>query len=146
MRIKCGDGVILSASKRTIEWSKTIKDMLEGLDDDVEEIPVPNVLSNTMKKILEYCNHHAEVAEDPDFDKNFLEISNDELYDTVMASNYLDIEPLLDLCCNEYAQQIRGKDKKEIRKILRLPELESDDGKDDHDSPDDPPASDDAAA
>jgi len=89
-----------------------------------------------LKKILEYCQFH--VKEDPDpipkplptsnlselvceFDAKFIEIDDlEEIFDIIMAANYLDIKSLLDLSCAKIATLIRGKTPEEIRKTFGI--------------------------
>lgn len=46
--------------------------------------------------------------------------SNNELFELTLAANYLDIRPLLDLCCARIASFIKGKSPEEIRKNLNI--------------------------
>ena len=48
-------------------------------------------------------------------DKDFNFLSN-----LINSSNYLDIEPLLDLSCMKVASLIKGKPLNEVKKILKL--------------------------
>lgn len=43
------------------------------------------------------------------------------LFDLILAANYLDIQPLLDLTCATMATRIKGKKPHEIRQIFNLP-------------------------
>ncbi|OEL23295.1 hypothetical protein BAE44_0015686 [Dichanthelium oligosanthes] len=43
------------------------------------------------------------------FDKAFIDIDKDTLYDLLLAANYLEVKPLLDLACQKVADMIRGK-------------------------------------
>ena len=49
------------------------------------------------------------------FDKAFVEVDKDTLYDLLLAANYLNVKPLLDLCCQKVADMIRGKTAEQIR-------------------------------
>ena len=54
---------------------------------------------------------------------NFLEMDNQEqLFKIIMAANYMDIEPLLDLTCASVATIIKGKSPEEVRKIFNIVE------------------------
>ena len=45
----------------------------------------------------------------PEFDAKFIDIENlEEIFETILASNYLDIKPLLDLSCAKIASLIKG--------------------------------------
>jgi S-phase kinase-associated protein 1 len=46
--------------------------------------------------------------------------NNDILFKLTLAANYLDIKPLLDLCCARIASFIKGKTPEEIRTNLGI--------------------------
>jgi len=102
-----------------------------------EEIPLPNVKATTLKKILEYCEKHrkdtppeiekplrtSNLAElvDP-YDAQFINLENlEDLFEVILAANYLDIKSLLDLSCAKVASLIKGKTPEEIRKTFNIP-------------------------
>ncbi|RYG97308.1 hypothetical protein EON65_53070 [archaeon] len=47
-------------------------------------------------------------------------LDNDSFYHVTSAANYLDIRPLLDLCCALIASKIQGKTVEEIRHNFNL--------------------------
>ena len=51
---------------------------------------------------------------------NFIKIDQDTLFELILAANYMDIKPLLDLTCAAVASQIKGKSPEEIRKIFNI--------------------------
>ncbi|KAG6820858.1 hypothetical protein H0H93_010685 [Arthromyces matolae] len=138
------------------ERSVLIKNMLEGLSflikpvsyhsfspyTDVGEsdqpIPLPNVSSSVLKKVLEYCEHHrGEPLPAPDADQNqdetrkrttdisewdqkFITVDQEMLFEIILAANYLDIKPLLDVGCKTVANMIKGKTPEEIRKLFNI--------------------------
>lgn len=66
----------------------------------------------------------------------YYQVGKDTFFAIILASNYLDISPLLDTCCRHMANLIKGKTVDEIRKILKIipPEEKqqsSEDAKDD---------------
>lgn len=55
------------------------------------------------------------------FYADFIESTNNEtLFNLTLAANYLDIKPLLDLCCARIASFIKGKTPEEIRTNLGI--------------------------
>lgn len=52
------------------------------------------------------------------WDKKFIEVDQDMLFQLITSSNYLDIKPLLDLACKSVALMIKGKSPEEIRKTF----------------------------
>jgi len=122
-------------------------DMFEDEDEDAEdaeqnipEIPLPNVKSSVLAKIVEYCNHHAtnyhaglmakiqiplksaNMAEVVDeWDANFVGTMDQEmLFELILAANYMDIKSLIDLTLAKVASMIKGKTPQEIRKTFNI--------------------------
>jgi S-phase kinase-associated protein 1 len=59
------------------------------------------------------------VVEDEWFAK-FVEMEQETLIETILAANYMDIKPLLDLTCATIASMIKGKTTEEIRKTFNI--------------------------
>eukprot|EP00894_Picocystis_sp_ML_P002990 jgi/Pico_ML_1/53507/g4042.t1 len=111
--------------------SVTIKNMIE--DTGIEEqIPLPNVSSKILSKVIEYCTYHVNATkaqEDktaPDaeavkaWDAEFVQVDQGTLFDLILAANYLNIKGLLDLTCMTVANMIKGKSPEEIRKTFNI--------------------------
>ena len=46
----------------------------------------------------------------PEFDAKYIDIENlEEVFEIILAANYLDIRPLLDLSCAKIASLIKGR-------------------------------------
>lgn len=124
------------------QLSTLIKNMVldlnpDGLTEDFEA-PVPNVKSNVLAKVLEWCEHHKDTTfpEDEDeedrraravddWDKDFLKLDQQQLQDIILAANYLNIKPLLESGCKIVADAIRGKTSEELLVIFaRVPATE----------------------
>ncbi|CDP16773.1 unnamed protein product [Coffea canephora] len=117
--LQSSDGETFEVEEVVAMESRTIKHMIED-DCANSSIPIPNVTSNTLTKVIEYCKKHVEAKNDEEglksFDADFMKIDKDTLYDLLMASNYLDIKSLLDLGCQTVADKIKGKNPEDIRK------------------------------
>jgi len=81
--------------------------------------------------VIEYCKYHHENPSPDDkkednkrlddispWDKKYIEVDHDTLFQIILAANYLDIKPLLDLSCKTVALSIKGKSPSEIRKTF----------------------------
>ena len=73
-------------------------------------------------KVIEYCKYHhkAEIESLPEdeknvWDKDFVKVDDETLFNLILAANYLDIKSLLDLTCKTVADEIKGKTPEEIR-------------------------------
>ncbi|KAJ1813191.1 hypothetical protein LPJ56_005246 [Coemansia sp. RSA 2599] len=86
-----------------------------------------------MSKVIEYCMHHKddpEDEEDDDFPKRsddidewdlqFMQVDQEMLFSILLASNFLEIKPLMDLGCKTVANMIRNKDAKQIRQMFNI--------------------------
>lgn len=106
----------------------------DGDEDDNEIImPVPNVRSSVLQKIIEWAEHHKDTNfpdEDDDdsrksapvdmWDREFLKVDQEMLYEIILAANYLNIKPLLDAGCKIVAEMIRGRSPEEIRRTFNI--------------------------
>ncbi|CCC70781.1 hypothetical protein NCAS_0F02970 [Naumovozyma castellii] len=104
-------------------------------DDEDDEIvmPVPNVRSSVLQKVIEWAEHHKDSNfpdEDDDdsrksapvdaWDREFLKVDQEMLYEIILAANYLNIKPLLDAGCKVVAEMIRGRSPEEIRRTFNI--------------------------
>ncbi|KAG5542459.1 hypothetical protein RHGRI_022108 [Rhododendron griersonianum] len=128
--LKSSDGEAFEVEEDVALQSQTIKHMIE--DDCADTgIPLPNVTSGVLSKVIEYCKKHAEspAPDDEDragndalktFDAKFIDVDQGLLFDLILAANYLDIKSLLDLTCQTVADMIKGKTPEEVRKIFNI--------------------------
>ncbi|KAG9240124.1 Skp1 family, dimerization domain-containing protein [Calycina marina] len=131
------DSESIIVEKEVAERSMLIKNMMEDLGDAVLSVPVPipNVNAQVLKKVIEWCTHHradpATAADDDsdsrkkttdidEWDQKFMQVDQEMLFEIILASNYLDIKPLLDVGCKTVANMIKGKSPEEIRKTFNI--------------------------
>mmetsp|Transcript_53844 Transcript_53844/g.155464 ORF Transcript_53844/g.155464 Transcript_53844/m.155464 type:complete len:167 (-) Transcript_53844:8-508(-) len=122
---------------RMSELVKTMMDEEEDDDDDAssKEIPLPNVKSQVLKKVIEFCEHYLQdpmtEIEKPLKSQNmadvvqkwyadFVDLEQVLLFELILAANYMDIKPLLDLTCATVASMIKGKTPEEIRSTFNI--------------------------
>ncbi|KAI9139379.1 SCF ubiquitin ligase complex subunit Skp1 [Paraphysoderma sedebokerense] len=139
VHLQSSDGENFNVEKQVAERSVLLKNMLEDVGDDDNDsspIPVPNVTGRVLRKVIEYCTHHKNdpmpTAEDEnsdekkrsddieDWDADFINVEQELLFEIILAANYLDIKPLLDLGCKTVANMIKGKTPEEIRKTFNI--------------------------
>ena len=130
--LKSNDDQVFEVASEIAQMSVTLKHMLEDLatsPDVLAPIPLPNVAGKVLSKVIEYCVYHHEhpLAEnekknDPilPWDTTFCQVDLPTLFEIILASNYLDIDPLLVLTCKTIANMIKGKTPEEIRKIFNI--------------------------
>jgi len=131
------DNVAIEVDRKVAERSMLIKNMMDDLGEEAAstEVPIPNVNESVLKKVIEWCEHHkddAPVSADDDadsrkkttdieeWDQKFMQVDQEMLFEIILASNYLDIKPLLDVGCKTVANMIKGKSPEEIRKTFNI--------------------------
>ncbi|CAH4033505.1 unnamed protein product [Pieris brassicae] len=137
IKLQSSDTEIFDVDVEIAKCSVTIKTMLEdlGMDDDEEEIvPLPNVNSAILKKVIQWATYHKDDPPLPEDDENkekrtddisswdadFLKVDQGTLFELILAANYLDIKGLLDVTCKTVANMIKGKTPEEIRKTFNI--------------------------
>lgn len=135
IKLQSSDEVIVEVPRPVAELSLTIKHMLDDLETETESlIPLPNVTGVTLAKVIEYANYHfdhpdpstQEVKDDKrtdnisPWDQQFCDIDQASLFELILAANYLDIKPLLEVTCKTVANMIKGKTPEEIRKTFNI--------------------------
>jgi S-phase kinase-associated protein 1 len=137
VKLQSSDGVQVDVDVDVIQCSQTIKTMLEDLgfeEGDEEVIPLPNVNSTILNKVILWATHHKDDApplEDDEtkekrtddissWDADFLKVEQSTLFELILAANYLDIKGLLDVTCKTVANMIKGKTPDEIRKQFNI--------------------------
>ena len=89
--------------------------------------------------MIEYCTHHKDDIQTPnddekdvldqnrkrlddidEWDSEYIQVENEQLFEIILAANYLDIKPLLDLGCKTVANMLRGKSPEQIREMFGI--------------------------
>lgn len=137
VRLQASDGEEFAVSRKVAERSVLIKNLLDDLPETAhtEAIPIMNVTEPVLKKVIEWCEHHqndppAAADDDSDsrkkstdideWDQKYMQVDQEMLFELILAANYLDIKPLLDVGCKTVANMIKGKSPEEIRKTFNI--------------------------
>ncbi|PAV23682.1 S-phase kinase-associated 1A [Pyrrhoderma noxium] len=137
--------ILLTSDKEKFEVARDVAErsvLLKNLLEDVgennsEEIPVSNVNASVMRKVLEWCEYHKSdplptsdesgaeesrkrTTDISEWDQKFINVDQEMLFEIILAANYLDIKPLLDVGCKTVANMIKGKTPEEIRKLFNI--------------------------
>ncbi|GAB0087112.1 SKP1 [Sergentomyia squamirostris] len=147
IKLKSSDGEVFDTELQIVKCSKLITTMLDalGMEEGGDEIvPLANVNSVILKKVLEWATHHKDDPQPPSvedetkekrtddiiqWDKEFANVDKGTLIELILAANYLDIRGLMDVCCKTVVNMMKGKTHKEICKIFNInlnetPEIE----------------------
>lgn len=137
IKLQSSDGEIFETDTQIAKCSGTIKTMLEdcGMDDEEEAVvPLPNVNSAILRRVLQWAHYHKDDPTPTDDDENkekrtddisswdadFLKVDQGTLFELILAANYLDTKGLLDVTCKTVANMIKGKSPEEIRKTFNI--------------------------
>lgn len=137
IKLQSSDGEIFETDVQIAKCSGTIKTMLEdcGMDEEEEAVvPLPNVNSAILRRVLQWANYHKDdpvPTEDDEnkekrtddissWDADFLKVDQGTLFELILAANYLDTKGLLDVTCKTVANMIKGKTPEEIRKTFNI--------------------------
>jgi len=136
VKLQSSDEQEFEVERPIAEMSVTIKNMLEDIPESESDtaIPLPNVNGKIMAKVVEYCRYHKDhptpVSEEKKdekrtddiipWDLEFCKVDQSTLFELILAANYLDIKPLLDLTCKTVANMMKGKTPEEIRKLFNI--------------------------
>lgn len=137
IKLQSCDNEIFNVDYEVAKCSVTIRTMVEdlGLEENDEEIvPLPNVNSAILRKVIQWATYHKDdppPSEDEDtkekrtddissWDSDFLKVDQGTLFELILAANYLDIKGLLDVTCKTVANMLKGKTPEEIRKTFNI--------------------------
>ncbi|PWZ04451.1 SKP1-like protein 1A [Zea mays] len=130
LMLRSSDNQEFEVKESVAMQSMTLKKMIEDGCAD-KGIPLPNVTSHILVKVIEYCNKHAEPTGPGDaagttnrsaedelkiFDADFVNVEHSTLLDLILAANYLDIKGLLNLARQTITDLINGKMPEEVCK------------------------------
>ncbi|ETO34511.1 hypothetical protein RFI_02584 [Reticulomyxa filosa] len=144
LQLKSQDGLSFPVKKDIAMHSALIKTIWSG-DKTETEIPLPNVRSSILKRVINFMEYHHQTPMKeiekplkssnmrevlkifnmyflvvPEWDANFVEVDQETLFELILAANYMDIKPLLDLTCAKVASMLKGKTPEQIRKQFNI--------------------------
>merc|ERR1712167_496570 len=125
VKLKSKQEEIFEVEKEVACRSVTVKNMVDDTELDTP-VPLPMVDSKILIKVIEYCKYHHKAEQEslPEDDKNvwdkdFVKVDDETLFNLILAANYLDIKQLLDLTCKTVADEIKGKTPEEMEEVKR---------------------------
>jgi S-phase kinase-associated protein 1 len=125
--------LLLSSDGISVPIPAEAKDLLATVRHALEEtrpgaaIPAGTINGKTLELVAQYCRFHteplphADAKYTADWDARFTNnLDQAQMLELLLAANYLDCAPLLDLCCRWTAGQMNGKTPAEIRQLLNI--------------------------
>ncbi|RZC85144.1 hypothetical protein C5167_007756 [Papaver somniferum] len=133
VHLRSSDGDIFEVEESIALLSQTITHMIEDGVVAGNVIPLSNISSEILEKVIGFLEKHAgEEEEDRDekekeelkkWDENFAEkLKKDQytLFEMILAANYLSARCLLDVTCQACADMIKGMPPEQIRKFFNI--------------------------
>ncbi|KAL2895305.1 SKP1-like protein 14 [Bienertia sinuspersici] len=130
--VKSSDNNLFVVNKKVASQSQLLKQCIDNMEEkgtnDVILIPLSNVTSNILTLVLEYCEKHADFADDDNnnqelkqWDHEFLKkFDYATLNSLTMAADYMVTKSLLNLCCQFIADSIKDLTVQQIRQIFDI--------------------------
>lgn len=136
-KLQSSDKQIFEVEIEALNMSDTLRHLLEELGESAsaETIPLPDVDGATLARAISFLRHHAteppckiekplrcRIEHSPvsEWDKAFINVDDDTLHKDILAANYLNIKPMLELMCAKIASMLQGKTTQEIRQRLNI--------------------------
>ena len=100
--------------REAVKQSRMLDDMLEDLSDSDEVELTLDVDGSVLEKVLTWCSWQASEgkvvgsAARAAWERQYAEISKEEIIEVIKAANFLNIESLLDLMCGKIADMLKG--------------------------------------
>eukprot|EP00915_Cephaloidophora_sp_WS-2016_P000028 GHVH01000065.1.p1 GENE.GHVH01000065.1~~GHVH01000065.1.p1 ORF type:complete len:190 (+),score=33.40 GHVH01000065.1:106-675(+) len=132
--VKSADDVVVVFKFQALRMSSILTCMNNEYPDDT--IPIQLVKGNILEFVKEYCEYHHDKPVDEiekplrstrlsecgvsAWDENFINKPNDQLQELILAANYLDVKPLLELCAAKIASLMKGKSVEELRSEFNI--------------------------
>ena len=133
--LETNDGNTYTIKREYAMHSNLIKSYIEDNDDENIKFYLKNVNTENLEHIIEFIKYFS-VEPMTDIPKplistnmseyvqewysNFVDKEQDKLMELILAANYMDIKPLLNLCCAKVATMIKDLTPKEIREKFNI--------------------------
>lgn len=131
MKVSTKDKKEIEIEREVAIKSKLLENLLEDVGENENVIPLDNISSEVLNKILEWCEYHKNeknletkeeldkyVKELGEWDKKFIDFEKEMLIEMILGSNYMDIKALLEILCWQVSTYIKGKSPEEIKEFL----------------------------
>lgn len=99
IKLLSSEGESFFVEREVVVQSETLKSMLEDDVDADSGIPLPNVTSKTLSKVIEYCKYHVEAKKAPTaeksapsadeikaFDEEYAKVDQSTLFEIILVS------------------------------------------------------------
>ena len=137
IKVKSNDNMVVELSSKAALKSGLLKGVIEDYPED-SEFPLNKINGKTLEKVRDYLSHYQDeeppIIKKPlksnkfeecanEWDIKFLGDNNDTALSLILAANFMDIKPLLELAAAKIACSLRGTTTENIRKTFGITEL-----------------------
>jgi len=135
IKLKAKGGDIYEIDAKSAASSKLITTALEDKDGIGDYIELKYIESAIVEKVVEFLAYHSTVppkdipkplptpdiaAHVGEWDAKFADVDQDTMFQVLLAANFMDIPPLLNLMCAKVASLMKEKTPEEIRKVFNI--------------------------
>ena len=103
VKLKSSDGKIFTVAAAIVKQMVTIQTMIDHEDEDSDEVtPIPTVNSQVLEKIIQWTEYHKidhEMAEKIAWNTQYFNIDLSEIFEIIIAADYLEVKTLLNESC-----------------------------------------------
>lgn len=136
LKLQSKDGDIVEVAKNVVMCSKMIVEACDDMMAKGEETITLNLTTIQLKAIIEWCEYHKDVkpseiekplkshvwdecVTDP-FDRKFCDRPLKDIYEIMLAANYLAIEPLMLMAAANVACFMKARTPQQMREDLKV--------------------------
>ncbi|XP_004488766.1 SKP1-like protein 14 [Cicer arietinum] len=113
------DGVIFEIEPLIAKEMKTVQSFIDETSDSTSTIPLPNIYSDQLPLIIEYCRKQISEKITKEFKAEFVkDLNNEEVKDLFLAANYLNMDHLFDYLSQVIADRIANRSVEYVRKYF----------------------------
>ncbi|KAK2369092.1 hypothetical protein P8452_56871 [Trifolium repens] len=115
------DDVVFKIEPAIAKEMETVQSFIDETDGKVTTIPLPNVSSHDLPKIIYYCEKNIAGKITKEFETEFVKnLNNEQVKDLFLAANYLNMTKLLDFLSQVIADRIANKSVEYVRKYFGI--------------------------
>ncbi|KAK6924348.1 SKP1 component, POZ domain [Dillenia turbinata] len=120
--LKSEEGELIEIEERVARQSDVIKNILDEVESQNVDIPVPNVKASILNKVISYCTFYLQKKSDKEalkaFNKEFVEENWNILLDLITATNYLLVKQMYEFMCQAVANKMKKMSVEEVREYF----------------------------
>lgn len=148
MSVLTCDQETFTVPRKLLQCSQTLSELSKEVDLDKDVVPLPQITGKVLTRVVTWWNLHKDDPEPPvkvevkqesgptplpdisaepkvisSVDQEFFKtMTHEDIFQLILATNFLHISELLDLCCATLANATLGKTPTEIYRMFNVTE------------------------